>query len=236
MRVLKMATSGSKDFELDVADYVEEAFERCGLELRTGYDLKTAQRSLNLMLAEWANRGLNQWTINQKTISAVQDTTVYTIDTTNPTSVIDVLDVFVRETVSGTTSDLPLTKLSRAEYAHIATKTSTGKPNQYFVDTQITPTITVWPAPDKSSAYTIYLNVLSRMDDADVGTNTMEVPFRFYPCLAAGLAYYIALKRTPDKVPLLKQLYEEEFERALSQDQSRASFRVAPDLTIYRIA
>ena len=109
MRVLKMATSGSKDFELDVADYVEEAFERCGLELRTGYDLKTAQRSLNLMLAEWANRGLNQWTINQKTISAVQDTTVYTIDTTNPTSVIDVLDVFVRETVSGTTSDLPLT-------------------------------------------------------------------------------------------------------------------------------
>mgnify|MGYP003646404393 CR=1 FL=1 len=236
MRVLKMATSGSKDFELDVADYVEEAFERCGLELRTGYDLKTAQRSLNLMLAEWANRGLNQWTINQKTISAVQDTTVYTIDTTNPTSVIDVLDVFVRETVSGTTSDLPLTKLSRAEYAHIATKTSTGKPNQYFVDKQITPTITVWPAPDKSSAYTIYLNVLSRMDDADVGTNTMEVPFRFYPCLAAGLAYYIALKRTPDKVPLLKQLYEEEFERALSQDQSRASFRVAPDLTIYRIA
>jgi hypothetical protein len=231
-----MATSGSKDFELDVADYVEEAFERCGLELRTGYDLKTAQRSLNLMLAEWANRGLNQWTINQKTISAVQDTTVYTIDTTNPTSVIDVLDVFVRETVSGTTSDLPLTKLSRAEYAHIATKTSTGKPNQYFVDKQITPTITVWPAPDKSSAYTIYLNVLSRMDDADVGTNTMEVPFRFYPCLAAGLAYYIALKRTPDKVPLLKQLYEEEFERALSQDQSRASFRVAPDLTIYRIA
>lgn len=95
-----MATSGSKDFELDVADYVEEAFERCGLELRTGYDLKTAQRSLNLMLAEWANRGLNQWTINQKTISAVKDTIVYTIDSTNPTSVIDVLDVFVRETVS----------------------------------------------------------------------------------------------------------------------------------------
>lgn len=231
-----MATSGSKDFELDVADYVEEAFERCGLELRTGYDLKTAQRSLNLMLAEWANRGLNQWTINQKSISAVKDTIVYTIDSTNPTSVIDVLDVFVRETVSGTTTDLPLTKLSRAEYAHIATKTSTGKPNQYFIDKQISPTITIWPAPDKSSTYTLYLNTLSRMDDADAGTNTMEVPFRFYPCLAAGLAYYMALKRAPDKVPLLKQLYEEEFERALSQDQSRASFRVAPDLTIYRIA
>ena len=231
-----MATSGSKDFELDVADYVEEAFERCGLELRTGYDLKTARRSINLMLAEWANRRLNQWTINQKTISAVKDTIVYTIDSTNPTSVIDVLDVFVRETVSGTVTDLPLTKLSRAEYAHIATKTSTGKPNQYFIDKQISPTITVYPAPDKNSTYTLHLNVLSRMDDADVGTDTIEIPFRFFPCLAAGLAYYIAMKRVPDRVPLLKQLYEEEFERALSQDQSRASFRVAPDLTIYRIA
>ena len=231
-----MATSGSKDFELDVADYVEEAFERCGLELRTGYDLKTAQRSMNLMLAEWANRGLNQWTINQETISAVLNTIQYTIDSTNPTSVIDVLDVFVRETVQGTTTDIPLSKLSRAEYAHIATKTTTGKPNQYFVDKQISPTITVWPAPDKNSAYTLHLNVLSRMDDADAGANTLEVPFRFYPCLAAGLAYYMALKKAPEKVPLLKQLYEEEFERALSQDQARASFRVAPDLTIYRIA
>ena len=231
-----MATSGSKDFELDVADYVEEAFERCGLELRTGYDLKTAQRSMNLMLAEWANRGLNQWTINQKTISAVLNTIQYTIDSTNPTSVIDVLDVFVRETIQGTTTDIPLSKLSRAEYAHIATKTTTGKPNQYFVDKQISPTITVWPAPDKNSAYTLHLNVLSRMDDADAGANTLEVPFRFYPCLAAGLAYYMALKKAPEKVPLLKQLYEEEFERALSQDQARASFRVAPDLTIYRIA
>jgi|TARA_A100001391_G_scaffold71578_1_gene45655 hypothetical protein len=231
-----MATSGSKDFELDVADYIEEAFERCGLELRTGYELKTAQRSLNLMLAEWANRGLNQWTIKQKEISAVKDQVTYTVDPTTPTSIIDVLDVFVRETVSGTTTDVPLSKLSRAEYAHLATKTSTGKPNQYFIDKQISPTITIWPAPDKNSTYTIYLNVLTRMDDADGGVDTLEVPFRFYPCLAAGLAYYIALKRAPEKVPLLKQLYEEEFERALSQDQSRASFKVAPDLTIYRIA
>ena len=231
-----MATSGSRDFELDVADYVEEAFERCGLELRTGYDLQTAQRSLNLMLAEWANRGLNQWTINQKTISAVKDTIVYTIDTTDPTSVIDVLDVFVRETVQGSVTDIPLSKLSRAEYAHIATKSTTGKPNQYFVDKQISPTISIYPAPDKNSAYVLHLHVLTRIEDADAGANTMDVPFRFFPCLAAGLAYYIALKRAPEKVPLLKQLYEEEFERALSQDQARASFRVAPDLTIYRIA
>ena len=230
-----MAVSGSKDFELDVADYVEEAFERCGLELRTGYDLKTANRSLNLMLAEWANRGLNQWTINQKTLPMVKDTTSYTIDTTNPTATIDVLDVFIRETMGGVSTDVPLTRMSRSEYANLSTKTSTGKPNQYFVDKQINPTITVWPAPDQTSKYDLYLNVRSRMDDADAGANTLQVPFRFYPCLAAGLAYYIALKRAPEKVAMLKQLYEEEFERALSQDQDRVSFRVAPDLRGYNL-
>ena len=157
-----MATSGSKDFELDVADYVEEAFERCGLELRTGYDLKTAQRSLNLMLAEWANRGLNQWTVKEKTVAMVKDTSKYTIDATNPTATIDVLDVYIRETTQGTTTDIPLSRMSRAEYAHLATKSTTGKPNQFFIDKQLSPTITVWPVPDKNSTYTVYLNVLNR--------------------------------------------------------------------------
>ena len=231
-----MAVSGSKDFELDVADYVEEAFERCGLELRTGYDLKTANRSLNLMLAEWANRGLNQWTINQKTLAMVKDTTSYTIDAVTPTATIDVLDVFIRETIGGVSTDVPMTRMSRSEYANMSVKSSTGKPNQYFVDKQISPTITVWPAPDQNSKYDIYLNVLSRMDDADAGANTLQIPFRFYPCLAAGLAYYLAMKRAPDKVQMLKALYEEEFQRALSQDEDRASFRVAPDLRSYTIA
>ena len=119
-----MATSGSKDFELDVADYVEEAFERCGLELRTGYDLKTAQRSLNLMLAEWANRGLNQWTVKEKTVAMVAGTSNYTIDSANPTATIDVLDVYIRQTSQGTTTDIPLSRMSRAEYAHLATKST----------------------------------------------------------------------------------------------------------------
>jgi hypothetical protein len=228
-----MATSGTKSFEPDVAIYIEEAFERCGLELRTGYDLQSATRSLNLLLAEWANRGLNQWTISQKTISMVKDTTTYTIDSTNPTATIDVVDVFIRETLQGTTTDVPLSRLSRAEYANITTKTSTGKPNQYFVDKQLSPTVTVWPAPDKNSTYVVHLNVLSRMDDADVGANTMQMPFRFFPCLTAGLAYYLALKRAPEKVQMLKALYEEEFTRALSQDEERASFRIAPDVRNY---
>jgi|TARA_R100000664_G_C2750116_1_gene137432 hypothetical protein len=228
-----MATSGTKTFEPDVAIYIEEAFERCGLELRTGYDLKSATRSLNLMLAEWANRGLNQWTVNEKTISMVKDTSSYTIDSTNPTATIDVLDVFIRETIQGTTTDIPMTRLSRAEYANITTKTSTGKPNQYFVDKQLSPTVSVWPTPDKNSTYVLHLNVLSRMDDADVGANTMEIPFRFFPCLTAGLAYYMALKRAPERVQGLKALYEEEFTRALSQDEERASFRISPDVRNY---
>jgi hypothetical protein len=231
-----MALSGSKDFELDVADYVEEAFERCGLELRTGYDLKSANRSLNLMLAEWANRGLNQWTVKEKTVAMVQGTSTYNIDSTNATAPIDVLDVYIRETQGSETTDLPMTRLSRAEYSHITTKSSTGKPNQFLIDKQTTPTLTVWPVPDKTSTYTVYMNVLTRMDDADAGANTMDMPFRFYPCLAAGLAYYISLKRAPDRTSMLKSLYEEEFQRALSTDEDRASFRVSPSLRSYNNA
>lgn len=228
-----MATSGSKDFELDVGDYIEEAFERCGVELRTGYDLKTARRSLNLMLAEWANRGLNQWSIKEKTVAMVKDTLSYNIDTTNATAPIDVLDVFIRETVNSENTDLPMTRLSRAEYSHITKKSTTGKPNQFFVNKQLTPTISVWPTPDKSSTYTIYMNVLTRMDDADSGANTLDLPFRFYPCLAAGLAYYLSMKRAPDRVQMLKSLYEDEFARALAQDDDRVSFRVSPNLRSY---
>ena len=231
-----MAVSGTKTFELDVAEYVEEAFERCGLELRTGYDLKSANRSLNLMLSEWANRGLNQWTVAQKALPMVANTVQYDVDAVNPTATIDVLDVFVRETIGSQVTDVPLSRMSRAEYSHLATKSTTGKPNQFYVNKTLSPTITVWPAPDQSGKYTVYCNVLSRMDDAGTGANTMDLPFRFYPCLAAGLAYYMAIKKAPEKVGMLKQMYEEEFQRALSQDEERASFRIAPDLRGYNIA
>ena len=222
-----MATSGSKNFELDVADYVEEAFERVGLELRTGYDLKTATRSLNLMLAEWANRGLNQLTVKQKIISLSVGTVTYTIDSVNPTATIDVLDAFNRETINSTDNDLTMTRMSRAEYSHLSTKTSTGKPTQFFVDKQISPTITVWPSPDKAG-YSVHLNVLSRMDDADAAVDTLDIPFRFYPCLAAGLAYYLAMKRAPERMPILKQVYDEEFQRAMDQDRAKTSFYITP--------
>ena len=231
-----MALSNSKNFELDVADYIEEAFERCGLELRTAYDLRTARRSLNLLLAEWANRGLNQWTIQEKTVTIVKDTISYNVDSTNGTAAIDVLDAFVRETVNSENTDLPMTRLSRAEYSAVPNKSATGKPLQFFVDKQITPTIKVYPAPDKSSTYTLHLNVLTRMDDVDAATNTLEIPFRFYPCLAAGLAYYLSIKKSPERTGLLKQIYDEEFQRAMEADEDRASFNVTPDLSHYNIA
>ena len=231
-----MATSSSKDFQPDVAEYIEEAYERCGIELRTGYDLKSASRSLNIMLAEWANRGLNQWTIAEKTVPMVASTTTYNVDSTNATAPIDVLDAFIRETTNSETTDIPLSRLSRAEYAHITKKGSTGKPNQFFINKQLTPTISVYPTPDVSSTYTIHMNVLTRMDDADSATNTVDMPFRFYPCLTAGLAYYISMKKAPQLTGQLKAIYEEEFDRALSTDEDRTSFKIAPNLSGYNNA
>ena len=218
-----MATSGSTDFEPNVAEFIEEAFERCGLELRTGYDLKTARRSINLMLAEWANRGLNQWTIEQGTQTVTQGTSEYNLGT----NVIDVLDVVCRRTVSGTQTDISMDRLSRSEYLNIPNKTTQARPSQFFIDKQNNPTLKVWPTPENSTDILVF-NKLVRMDDADAATNTMDMPFRFYPCFAAGLAYYISIKRAPDRTALLKQVYEEEFDRAMSQDEDRASFRIRP--------
>ena len=220
-----MATSGSKDFELDVSDYIEEAFERCGLEVRTGYDMKTAKRSLNLMLAEWANRGLNQWTIKNRSETMVAGTGNYTLDA----DVIDVLYVVVRR--DGT--DYALERLSRDEYLSIPNKTTQSRPNQFFLDRQSTPVLKLWPVAENSTDVVIY-DCLTRMDDADTYTNTVDMPFRFYPCLAAGLAYYIAMKRAPNRIQLLKAVYEEEFERAMQEDRDRASFNVVPQYQYFR--
>ena len=218
-----MATSGSTDFEPNVAEFVEEAFERCGLELRTGYDLKTAKRSINLMLAEWANRGLNQWTIEQATTTVIEGTTDYNLNA----NIIDILDVVCRRTVSGTQTDISMDRLSRSEYINIPNKDTKARPSQFFFNKQNNPVLQVWPAPENSTDILVY-NKLVRMDDADAATNNMDMPFRFYPCFTAGLAYYISVKRAPEKTTLLKQLYEEEFNRAMSQDEDRASFRIRP--------
>jgi len=220
-----MATSSSTDFEPNVAEFVEEAFERCGLELRTGYDLKTAKRSINIMLAEWANRGLNQWTIEQTTQALTEGTSSYSLNS----NVIDILDMVVRRTVNSVDTDISMSRLSRSEYINIPNKTTKSRPSQFFLDKLTAPAIKIWPAPENSTDILVF-NKLVRMDDADKATNTMDMPFRFYPCFAAGLAYYISIKRSPERSAVLKQAYEEEFQRAMSQDEDRASFRIRPYL------
>ena len=221
-----MTLSTSTDFELNVTEYIEEAFERCGLEVRTGYDLKTAKRSLNLMLGEWANRGLNQWTIVQRTQTVTSGTTEYTLNA----DIIDILSVAV---VRDNTY-YPLERISRDAYLAIPNKTTSGRPTQFFLDRLITPKLKIWLSPENSTDV-LYYDALTRMDDADNYTNTMEIPFRFYPCLAAGLAYYIAIKRAPDRVQLLKSVYEEEFNRAMSEDRDRSSTTISPELRFYRV-
>ena len=226
-----MATSGSRDFEPDVAEYIEEAFERCVLEFRTGYDGVTARRSLNLLFADWANRGLNQWTITNST-TTLTEADEY-IDLTATT--IDVLDVVIRRTEGSTTTDISMAQVSRSEYWNIPNKATKARPTQWFLDKQITPRLYIWPASENSTDQLI-INRLSRIEDADASVNTVDMPFRFYPCLAAGLAYYIGLKRAPDRVPMLKGIYEEEFQRAADQDSGTASLKIAPGIFSIRRA
>lgn len=219
-----MTVSGTKTFDLDVTEYIEEAFERCGLEARTGYDLKTAKRSLNLMLAEWANRGLNQWTIAQTTVSLVQGTREYALGA----ETIDALSAVVRRD----STDYAMERVGRDADLNIPSKATQGRPSQFFIDRSINPVLRVWPTPDNSTDVVI-LDRLVRMDDAAAQVNTLQMPFRFYPALAAGLAYYISIKRAPQRTQILKVLYEEEMERAMSEDRDRASLQIQPYVGYY---
>ena len=222
-----MSLSGSTNFEPNVTEFIEGDFERCGLELRTGYDLKTARRSINLMLAEWANRGLNQWTIEEGTQTVTQGTNSYTLNS----NIIDILDVVLRRTVNTTQTDISMNRLSRSEFLNIPNKTTQARPSQFFLEKSNTPILKVYPAPENSTDILVF-NKLVRMDDADSAINTMDMPFRFYPCFTAGLAYYISMKRAPEKTPMLKTVYEEEFRRAADQDEDRASLRIRPNVRV----
>ena len=212
-----MATSNSRDFDLDVGEIIEEAYERCGLEMRTGYDARTARRSLNLMFADWANRGLNMWTVTQATKSITSGTATYSFDATH----VDLLEVVLR---NSSNVDFTLTQMSRSEYLTIPNKGTTGQPSQYFFDRQVTPTITLWATPN--ATYTLVYYYVSRIQDADA-------PFRFLPCMVAGLAYYLAIKKAPERVQLLKSIYEEEFQRAAAEDANSTPLKLTPSMTYY---
>ena len=293
-----MAVSGSKNFEPDVAEYIEEAFERCGLELRTGYDARTARRSLNLLFADWANRGLNLWTVVEVTQTVASGITEYPLGTitltvadsssftigetitgggssvtasviTKPLSTTMTITVpsgtfTAAETITGSSSgatttvssvpsledvqssvdilsavvrrssrDISINRIGRDDYLRIPDKTTTGRPIQFYVDRLITPVYRIWPSPENSTDQIIYDRMV-RIDDADDSVNTVEVPWRFYPCLTAGLAYYVALKRAPDRVEMLKMIYEEEFIRAATEDQDRVPLTLVPSASYLR--
>ena len=221
-----MATSNSRDFDLDVAEIIEEAYERCGLELRTGYDARTARRSMNLMFADWANRGVNLWTVRQATTTLTSGQATVTLGA----DVVDLLEVVVRRS----NTDFTVSKISRSNYLSQPSKTTEGRPSQYFFNRQISPEITLWPTPENSTDQLVYYYV-RRIEDADTLVNTMELPFRFLPCAAAGMAYYIALKKAPERVQLLKTLYEEEFQRAADEDEDRVSLKLQPDIQYLRV-
>ena len=223
-----MATSGSRDFQPDVGEWIEEAYERCGLELRTAYDARTARRSLNILFADWANRGLNQWTVSNVSQTLTEGTDSYSLND----YVIDVLDVVLRRTVNDVATDYQMNQVGRAEYWNIPTKSTKARPTQWFLDKQVTPKIYVWPAPENSTDV-IKMNQLLRIEDADGSVNDLQMPFRFYPALVAGLAFYLSQKRAPERMESLKSLYEDEFARALAQDESRASLMIKPNMRSY---
>ena len=214
-----MAVSNSRDFNIDVAEAIDEAYESCGGEGKTGYSLRSARRSLNIMLAEWANRGINLFTVEQVTTTLTAGTANYTlgIDT------IDILEMVIRRNNTDTSVD----RISRSAYLNIPNKTSTGKPSQFFVDRQVNPILYLWQTPENSTDQIVYYRLV-RIDDADDYTNDFDVPFRFYPCLVAGLAYYLSIKVAPDRSAMLKSMYDEEFTRAASEDRDRSSLQLVP--------
>jgi hypothetical protein len=221
-----MATSGTATFDLEFDDLIEEAYERCGLESRTGYDMRTARRSLNLLFAEWANRGLNLWTIEQDSLTMIPGQAQYNL----PADTINVLSAVIRTGSGQTQQDITIDRISQNEYLHLPNKLVTARPAQYYVQRTATPVLFVYPAPDTTQAYTFRYYTMRRIQDAGAYTNTAEIVFRFLPCLVAGLAYYLALKKMPERVPLLKQLYEEEFARAAMEDRDTASVFLTPNV------
>ena len=231
-----MTTSGTSSFNLNLNDLIEESFERCGAELRTGYDLRTARRSLNLLTIEWANRGINLWTIEQGSIPLVQGQIVYDL----PVDTIDLLEHVVRTQTGEQQTDITISRISIDTYSTIPNKNAQGRPIQVWINRQSgadypatgvkEPQINVWPAPDQNNFYTFVYWRLRRLQDAGDGVTTQDIPFRFLPCLVAGLAYHLSLKipGALERSVGLKAQYEELWQQAADEDREKAPLRIAP--------
>ena len=221
-----MATSGTTDFNLSIDDLIEEAFERCGMRPTSGYHLTSARRSLNLLFLDWANRGLNLWTIEQATYPLVQGVNQISLST----DTINVLEAIIRQNNQGINTDVYIQRISREDWLNVPDKTSQARPAQFYVERTNTPKVYFYPAADQNYTFVYYR--IRRIQDAGAYTNTSDVNFRFLPCLTSGLAYQLSLKFAPDRTPALKAIYEEDFNRAAMEDRDTASVQFVPDLGV----
>jgi len=219
-----MTTSGTAVWNLDIADAIEEAYERAGIEARTGYDYRTARRSLNILAAEWSNRGLNLWTVQENSLVLTPGTKTYTL----PADTIDIIETIIRVNSNGTPLDYTVSRIGVGDYATLPNKNSTGRPLQIYVNRQVSPNYTLWPVPDLP--YTIIYWTMRRIQDATTATDVMDMPVRFVPALVAGLAFQLAMKRpeAAPRVPMLKAEYMEQFQLAADEDRGREPARFVP--------
>ena len=223
-----MATSGTTSFNLTIEEVIDEAFNRCGVRPNSGNDLRKARRNLNVLFSDWGNRGVHLWKVELDEIALVAGQAEYTCNS----DVSDVLEAFVSTTGGGNdtanTQDVSLTKVDRSNYAALPNKLNQGQPSQYYVDRQTTPKIYLYQAPDASTYTYVKFYVVKRIEDAGAYTNNPDAVYRFLPCMIAGLAYYMSFQYAADRVPLLKQTYEDEMLRALDEDGQRTSLYVSP--------
>ena len=232
-----MTTTGTALFNMDLSEIIEDAFERCGLEARSGYDFKTARRSLNLLTMEWSNKGINLWCVEEGSIPMVTGQAVYTL----PIDTIDLLDHVIRTGSGQNQSDITISRISGSTYSTIPNKNALGKPIQVWINRQsgattptgvANPTINVWPTPQSpGSQYTFIYWRLRRMQDAGDAVNTQDIPFRFLPALIAGLAYYLSMKLPGvdmQRAQALKMVYDEQFDLAAQEDREKAPVRMVP--------
>ena len=218
-----MATSGTRAFNLDVATAIEEAYELAGLEARTSYDAVTARRSMNIMFADWSNRGIQLWEVEQVSLTLTQGQVSYPLNEYD----IDILDAVIRRTTNGQQTDFQMDRIDRNEYLNIPNKNTQARCTQYYVERTITPTLYVWPAPENSTDI-LLSSRWKRIQDIDAAVNDVDIPSRFMPCLVSGLAFYLALKKNPEKAQLLGGLYEQNLVSAMKYDEDRSSVHLVP--------
>jgi hypothetical protein len=218
-----MATSGTVAFRPNVEEIITEAYERCGIDIqtRTGDQAISARRSMNLLFSEFANRGINYWTVSQNTLTLVNGTTSYTL----PVGTIDILDAVIRDSSSNT--DQIINRVTIQEYNQLPNKNTAGKPSQYMIDRQYTPVIYFWSVPN-TSTYSLVYWAMNQLEDVTLSNQDADVPYRWSDTICAGLASKLAMKYAPEKFQLLNEMYERSFNFAASSDNDGVSLRVQP--------